>query len=275
MAGPFRMTMFFRDHAYGWSESHWGNAAIGSVGDLKAIGPQLWKARAALLGFDPGDPDPQLVYVRYSDDSIKGDSLIETPIAGGGAIAGKITAGDPAEVPYSVILLRGESTSLYHKMFYLSGVPDSVIVDPPGPIQPPAFSKALTAYFTVLKAFFAWKGKAKGVPGQIKAITGIGGAGDNVISCPAHGFVTGALVLIQGCNPKYPVTGYHAITVLTPDSFSLNGVTAPGYVYINAGTATLQVGGLFPYTNIVVRGETHRNRGRPFPFVRGRRKVKA
>jgi len=268
------MTMFFRDHAYGWSETHWGNASFDSLGELKLIGPNLWKARAALLGFDPGDPDPQLTYVRYSDDSLKGDSLIETPLAGGSSVGGKLTAGDPAEVPYSVILLRGESTSLYHKMFYLSGIPDSVIVDPPGPVQPPEFQRRMTAYFNVLKQFFAWRGKQKGQPGQVKAITGIGGANNNVITCPAHGFLTGAGVLIQGCSPKYPALGYHTITVTGADTFSLNGVIEPGYVYQNGGTATLKITGLLPYTNVVIRGETHRNRGRPFPFVRGRRKVR-
>jgi hypothetical protein len=274
MPGPFRMTAFFRDHAYGWSETHWGGPGITTLAEMQPPALQYVQARAALLGSRPGDSDPQINYIRLSDDSVRGDSIIMTPQAGGGAIGGKIGLDDPPEVPYSVLLLRGTSGANYHKNFFLSGVPQSAIVDPPGPILTPDFSAAFKKFATVLVAFFGWVGKTKGAPGQVKNITGIGGANENLITCPAHGFLTGQSVLIRNCVPKYPITGYHSITVVDADHFTLNGVVLTGYVYLNGGTATLNLSGVIQYLSVIIRGETHRNRGRPFPFVRGRRRVK-
>lgn len=274
MAGPFRCTMFFRDRSYGWSETHWAQSGVPDLTTVANNAVDLVKVRAALLA-GTADADPQINYVRVSDDSVRGDSFIFNPQAAGNNVGGnKLAVPGMSAVPYSVILLRGESGSLNHKNIYLSGVPADFITDPAGPVLNATYQKAFNFYRARLISDWAWAGKTKGGANPPKPISLIGGLANNVITCPAHGFATGDKVFISKADPKYPVTGYHQITVIDANSFSLNGVAVPGYVYIGGGVATKFVAGLFPYTNVLIRGQTHRNRGRPFPFVRGRQKRK-
>lgn len=85
--------------------------------------------------------------------------------------------------------------------------------------------------------------------GTTKAVSGLSGANPSVVTCLGHGFVTGDRVFLTGLislagasTVTHDVSGYiHTITVLTTDTFSLDGVDGTAYVatYVAGGTAQL------------------------------------
>lgn len=77
-----------------------------------------------------------------------------------------------------------------------------------------------------------------------KVITGISKANPAVVTAVAHGFVTGNLITINSVVGMTEVNGRSfTITVLTNDTFELNGEDSTGYAaYVSGGTADKQNG---------------------------------
>ena len=77
-----------------------------------------------------------------------------------------------------------------------------------------------------------------------KAISNITNANPAVVTATAHGFVTGNLISIADVTGMTEVNGNsYIITVLTPDTFELNGVDSSSYgIYSSGGTASRQNG---------------------------------
>ncbi|MGH9931460.1 MAG: hypothetical protein ACREA9_19810 [Pyrinomonadaceae bacterium] len=68
-----------------------------------------------------------------------------------------------------------------------------------------------------------------------KPITGASNANPIVITCAGHGFVTGDLVVVSGVLGNLNANGEYAITVLTPNTFRLNGRVGSGTYTANTG----------------------------------------
>ncbi len=80
-------------------------------------------------------------------------------------------------------------------------------------------------------------GLITGSGGSAKVITGATVATPSVITSVAHGFTTGQVVVVASVGGTTTVNGTWVITVLTADTFSLNGSTGTG-AYTSGGTAT-------------------------------------
>lgn len=87
-----------------------------------------------------------------------------------------------------------------------------------------------------------------------KTVTGITQASPAVVTAPAHGFSTGDYVLMSGVQGMTRINDRtFQITVIDPNSFSLDGLNATGYAaYTSGGAAARVVEVATPYTESIV-----------------------
>jgi hypothetical protein len=268
MAGPFRATMFFKDDDAGWSETHWvADAKIANIDQTLEAAKVLAKKRAAMMG-----TGAFLTRVRVSDDSIRRDSFNRVLNLTGQAANPKLGVANPSDRPYSVILLRAESTSYYRKSIYLSGCPDINIIQPPGPdLTVNAWQGSFKVYRQELLDHWGFIATTRGGANPAKPIVGITNSGPFHVSVTGHGFPVNARVRIFGTTPRTPVSGVWPIDVIDANTFSLRGSTG-AYLWEFGGFAQLYNKAVEPYTEVLINGETHHKRGRPFGQLAGRSK---
>lgn len=266
--------MFFTDGKYGWSETHWNKTIITTVAATLAQGLGLAKVRSKLLGYDAGRKEPNLAFLRASNDLVQRDSLVQAVNYNGGTFGGAFNPVGKADLPYSVTLLRAESGPNYRKQIYLSGVPDSVQVDPsPAPLDPDWF-KLFLDYQQELVANWGFKSQARGLDNLPLVVLGMTAGPPISINIPAHGLTNGDVVRVSNTVPKWPYPGYHTIHVTDANNFTLTDIPT-GFAWLSGGLVTKRAIQIQPYTNVIIIGETHRKRGRPFGSPRGRSVARA
>lgn len=283
MAGQMRCTMFFEDGKYGWSETYWSNTDTPQAATSLFI--ILAKLRWKLLG-----SGPNITYLRTSDDLVLRDADItvldfNAQNAGidkidpdFGLVKGKINRAvdTPSDVPYSAILVRMSSGTLGHRMMYLRGAPDELIIDPAGPKQNQAWKTAFANWQTELQSGrWYWVGQNRNpLVNPFKLVTAVDTAPAHaVFTVPAHGFVTGQFVQASAFVGTNMPKGNYTVTFLTADTLSLKEYIQGGNaIYIRGGRFQANVKGLIGITAVLIRGETHRNTGRPFDSPVGRRR---
>ena len=150
MAGPLRLTMFFDDGIYGWSESHYDTLSQTLEAAVQRCVSFLVPQRMALMA-----AGPWLKYIRASYDNVFRDSQVfftpTPPTNNAGQYANNSQwKQTSASAPWTVALLRGVGGDLYRKSIYVSGV---VYVDPTDigqPTQDPFLVQAFQNYQKVL-----------------------------------------------------------------------------------------------------------------------------
>jgi hypothetical protein len=281
-----RATLFFTSDKYGWSETFFKVAD-----DLQAVledAVRMAVNRIRLCG-----TNVELDYVRVSDDDIRRDSLVAQPnltaqlkksvrdvldVGGEGAKPKEqkinVAAPDPADQPYSAILLRMEAGPLYRRPMYLRGCPDSIIVNPPGPVQPKEWGDMFRRWVEFLKGN-AWGFKVlnRDVGNPAKPITASPGVAPFQLTVAAHGLVQGQRVTVEDIKGEGAVPhGAFTIDVVDPNTIRLRGTTG-AFTYDRGGTVRLRVYKVATISSIIIRGETTRRTGRPFDSPRGRRRT--
>jgi hypothetical protein len=271
MASLPRATFLMEHGKISWSETHWHTVPDSGIGLDLVLGDavSLGHLRCGLFGTDlTPDGTPKMPAIRVSFDDTFRDSLLSTATAGNELADAKGEGAAPPEVPWSVILLRLESSSLYRKNLYLSGVPQLTIIDPPGPQMVAPFQKAFNAWKKeLLSGRWGFKVRSKdpaiSPENPVLFVTSAGTPPELVIAPIPPGTVVGDQLIIRGGRYSSGPAVNHGTFVVSK---------------IDAGTAQLMgapfqggyTGGMFvrklkyvvvPYTDVIVRGETHRKRG--------------
>ena len=263
-----KLTMFFKDGEYGWSETHYYATVNAPLETVLLQGKVLATVRSTLLG-----NQPRLTYLRVSYDDVWRDSLIDSRSSD----VMVNTDGPDAEIPYSVILVRGNSGTLYRKSIYVSGIADSAIVDPAGPKLTADYLKAFKKYFTALTDFWGFRVIIRDtVTNPYRDVTAITGPAPMTFTVPAHGLATNDSIRYQGYKDqaKASCNGIWTIDKVDADNFKLRGFTQ-FLLPLKFGRIQKRTIGVVPYTELIIVGETHRKRGRPFDSPRGRAKKRA
>jgi hypothetical protein len=284
--GQIRCTQFFTDNKYGWSETIWSAADTPELAMTQFI--KLAFLRYRLLG-----TGPQSTYLRTSDDKILRDADIQlidfTKVRFGldkldpdFRVAPQVVPpralATPSDVPYSAILIRMSAGTKSHRMCYMRGAPDEVIVDPAGPLKPQAWATAFSDYKAQLESgqwYFlgVQRDPALNPP---KQVTGMAGVLPNIVfTVPAHGFQSGDFVHADQFKGLLMPRGNYTVKTLTADTLQLLEYTSAGYLYLRGGRLQLNNQTLKNITEVIIRGETHRDTGGPFDRSAGRRKKKA
>lgn len=284
-----KVTLFFRDPgtSLAWSEAYIPTA-LSSVD--AAFGPAvlLMQARAKI------DAWPIVnTAIRISNESIQRDADLilpgpntyeaggETEVFGGPA--------NPAEVPYSTVLIREQSGSLYHAQRYLSGIEDITVVDPPGPALGNKFGANFLAWQQML--YGQGKGKllgttwgfiviSKSVNDRIKTpVLNIGKVLNTyAITVQTMQFAVGDIVKVYGgkFTGAQSGQGYMLVVSVDADSRIVTVQPAPGYTAVWGGGGTLQRLRriVVPYSSYEIRGETHHKRGGRFFLPLGKARPK-
>lgn len=283
MPPVMRAQLFFQDGAVGWSESYWNNSAA-SIDDLETRTVALAKKRMKLLGQGSTSlvptAGPLLIYIRSEDLTTKNVKVLNGQEAIPQGFKERSTG--QSEVPWSTVLLRytfGDGANFYRSMRELSGVPDDIVVDPPGP-------RVSTDWFGNFNNWVSYiKSPANGwcfphfvytpIPGLTVLAVNRGPLGDLVLdfnalpagSSPATFYARGFRPnqwngqLTMRANLVPPGTSW---TTLNKFYKAPPGPIAPGFLATRTFT-------LAQITNCIIRGETHRSRGRVFGQPRGRR----
>ena len=308
-----RATFFITDNRFCWTETYY--CTINSaLKDVMSEAVSLAVKRVQLLASRNGDitQGPSLDYIRVSFDDTWRDSLINTKCKrDGGAVqynrgllsqylgapnkggAAYITSlGLSPEMPYSTILLRLQSGTLYRRSLYLSGSPQEVTIDPPGP-QPNlvlAFQDALLNFEQEL-ANGKWGIKVmsrEAGPGEEKPVMNptppqpnqqaVNFNPDNTatVSIPNHGFPAidqfkdPPRVIIRGTKydrPTRGVNGTHHYTIKDANTINLAPPVLPAEdvedppVYQRGGHARYLFYVVKTIDDVQPVSETHRKRG--------------
>lgn len=291
MQPTFKVTIFFLDPGtrLSWSESYYPMSLQTTDACIEPA-VNLANARTNLNA-----ATIQTINVRISNEAIQRDAYLFTSPKNGLIQTSNDDAlvqdNTPAEVPYSTVLVREQSTSLYHAQRYLSGIADAVITDPPGPKLVNQFGNSWNTFKNLLMGL--GKGKLLGqmwgmlvqskqaadtVPAQLQTITFAG----SVATMTLNGvFVApGDVIRIYGAKWAAPAGNPGNMMVLTANQ-ATGVVTAQ---VSGSGAGILWLGGgrvqrlrriLAAYTDIYRRGETHRKRGGRFflPAGKSRKRV--
>lgn len=280
-----RATMFFSDGKYGWSESHYDPVDGDSLQVVLTKAIELATARSLLLG-----AGPTLDYIRVSYDSVWRDSLVAPGIQPYGPPPNYYNKKFPppdgnSDVAYSVFQAMGLSGTLFRKPIYLSGVPDVVITDPQSNPINPDWRKAFNAYRAILIATWGFKvidrDPTSNPPKTIQAISYANPPGLTTLNVPGHGLLTGDKVRVYGVKQAPNTNKLNGVWFVTvpvvggnPDvnNIQLNGYGTLDPKWLGGGQIQKQIYAVKPYTDVFIKRETHRKRGRPFDSPRGRLK---
>lgn len=270
-----KISLFFEDGAYGWSESFY----LTSVGDLATAVTQgyvLASKRCKMLG-----SGPVCTYIRATEDPSTRSSIVVngvSPISAPGVRPYYTTdygLNNNSDLPYSVTLLRIEGGAAHRKQLYLSGVADEDQLDPTG-----NYSPAFMVYYRAWKAELVanWNFKVINKDPGINPVTNIfswtpgnpvhlafGGAGVN----------DGDSVIIRGVKTLDPtqarlLNGKFTVGQVSAGVWQLNGLAVSAFTIIKAGTIQRQTSTYVRITDVQIERETHRKRGRPFGSPVGR-----
>jgi len=280
-----RGTLVFSIGRYTWSETYYQeeDTVEAVLTDLKKLAP----VRLSLCG-----TGVKIIYQRASNVDHKRDSLIddqqyqtfsgESPFIVQGLEIGpkgvKIPADLAADVPYSGVLIRQQlSGSAYWRMMTLRGIPDVFLrMNPQGPELNQGWMGNFSEYERVLKRDH-WGANvlSREDNNPAKAIQNVGATGPFVVTCGAHGFVTGDEVRVysvKGDDPK-KVNGVHDVEVVDANSFKLKGTTG-SFTYNKGGFAIKRVRIFKRVSQLLIRGQASRKTGGSFFLPVGRQKAR-
>lgn len=282
-------TFFFRDpgSGLGWSEKYFNDSSANAE-DAHTAGINLCNLRTNMNVLAI-----QTQAVRTSDEKIQRDAYLTE---GGQSFKGtQLTLASAldqdAEMPYSTALVREYNGSRYHAQRYLSGIPDKVIVDPPGPAPLAAWDNAFDAFKAALSGVSNRKGttpttwkflalsKEPGdtVPSDVLAVIVNGGLLN--ITVKNVNVAVGDVVKIYNAtwNVKPTNPGYLIVTAINPAAGLVTAAYGPGPApgWLFGGSLRRLRYITQAISGYDLRGETHHKRGGRFFLPLGKsRKAK-
>lgn len=288
-----KVTMFFDEAKFGWSESHYWIAG-GAVDSIDAQCLALGKARAALLGGGGalnGQPGPTLNFIRVSDDTVFRDShlvQLNSRVSGPlGLTSSTAVQKGPTGQPNVAVRMRGESTPRVRAYFYLAGCPAAI--NPWGNYvdfsQITGYPTYVDKYISVLQT--GWGFRAKSLPVQSKVymvgseavqpgrlqIYVVGAYAANIGDPIQLSGFRMASRANQPINGKYQIgnvvanAGPPATTIITLNNTSGRDPTA----VVKMGTVNSLTYAPVPYTDVFAVAVSTRKRGVGFGRPVGRR----
>ena len=288
MAGTAKVSMFFEDlEGYGWSENWYYPWTI-SIDDAKAPAQALFKARLGLCA-----AGIQGLYLRVSDDSVLGDSDVDTtsyqvgngvgnnPSTGGNqknpSIIKPGSAGSPVG-PNDCLTIRLEMGFNYHSIKYFRGLGNDVITSPPGPVIAGDFLTAWNAYKKLLvNGLWQLKVRSKTGTSQKTPILGIvGGLTTPIVitTAQAHQIQAGQVFRIGGFRNMPGIRGTYVATSVTATTISVAGPPIASVQIPNKGYTQLLSPAYLAITSCQADEQAYRKSGRPFGQRPGRRKAR-
>ena len=265
---PFcRVTLFFSQSGYGWSESLWQN--MGPDDTLATFAPRavsLAQKRAPLLG-----AQGSIIAARLSVDGVFRDALyadIAAPLVG--------TATQVSDAPDTAILVDCSSiVGTKHKKVFLRGVWDSV-VDLGGTYVPSAaWQTRFNAWAgELINGNWGWLTRSGRVSALITgAVQLVGGNVGVTLGGPLTGIPFGVKTRVQisGVKGAYQLNGSQLVVASAVDAFATaNRISI--FPYTAGGRATWSTPA-FQAIQVAVPGRiVERKVGRPSYKSPGRRK---
>lgn len=249
----------------GWSETYYHEDTDIEVSYNKCI--LLAQQRAKLLA-----ANVTLSYIRVSDTQVTGDAFAGT-VEG---LTNGLAERGSTDMPWSGVLCRVEAGARHRRMFCLRGIPDLLqSYQLPVP-QNPEVTKPIRAFGQYLvQQGYLMRVASRGFENPSKPISGFDVTTTPwVLTCPAHGFVTGDRVKISNAKTSPSINGTWWITVASVDTFKLNGTEAygPGSVFYTGGYATKQEERFLEIGDFQPIRYSSRRVGRPFGAPVGRRR---
>lgn len=265
MAGQMRITLFFQQGDYGWTESYFPPST--DYTSATAFANLLAPIRVGLLA--AGGSTPVMTGYRVSDDTVFRDALVQffqPPLQGA-------LSGNPLH-PTTCLLLRLTATPLVRRPLYARGIPDSLMRADGSYIPGPALG-AVNTLRNFLKGPPAWLVKTS-LTSPLAQIFRLGNvtAPNNFTTIQPHGFNANDTVIVKGTSRhRNPVGIWKVGPGPGITTFTLVGVDLPAdyaYVPLSLGVQLKT----FTYQGITIVNDeriTERATGRPFGVPRGRR----
>ena len=259
----FRVSYFFEQGQWGWSESvHNLNTSYNAVA---ADAANLRDARINML-----PPSAQLAYIRISDDLVFRDStLISEKASSPGARA--IEFSDPTFAAY---LIRMYSSPTVRRSMYVRPVAAGDGQDGDRVVNSALWLGAYNTWKGLLQnEATGWAIKSQTVAGVGQIVTGLSLTGTTLsIIAPGAMWAVGQKIKLQGFKTNPNVNGSYTI-IATPaaDSFTLSPNLAADTLEITKhGFAFAWSYTLSKIASVSVIRITSRKTGRPFDSPRGR-----
>lgn len=267
-----RITVFFQEGEYGWTETLFNSA--GSYLTLQLQANAYSAARQMLLcGGTPGF-GPTIIGWRVSDDTVFRDAFVnfyQPPLAG-------LFTGTALH-PTTALLMRLTATELSRRPLYLSGIPAEIMDANANYFPTPAWTVAINTFKTfITNGNWQVKGQLGPTEPAALALSGIN-APNLFVTQNAYPFVApadlGKVVRVRGRRINGNPVGLHRILNLTPpNGLTLAGVDLPAdYHYSPPLSCSIQLQ-VAEYQTIQFCSDerlTERRRGRPFGLPRGRK----
>jgi hypothetical protein len=286
-ASVFKSTMFFADPGtrLAWSESYFtqGSATLG----------QVFSNAVALCNIRQGmnHPDVQCIGLRSSDENVQRDAILsqggQNTIQTNGSLP--IGVNESPAVPWTTFFTRDEFVGGYHSQRYLSGFRANLIQDPVFKNPSPDYAAAFKVYADALltgkgmpNANLPWgnlvlsnAGADRNTQTLQNYTSGVGNTLTlNVLQLGT--FAVGDVVKVYGANwVKKPIgNGYAIITGIAAAGNQLTCLapTTRQGTWLDGGTVQRLRFIFVAYTDIIIRGETHRDRGGRVFLPRGRQR---
>lgn len=265
----YKINLFFRGRAAGWSETYYKEASTGLQLYETLIGTFLTK-RLAILAHNY-----ECNAARISDDAVQRDAYLWSPLT-----YAQFGTSFPGDTPWQALHIRLASGMRFWRALMIRGVPDCAFdTTAPGPVdgQTDWFGK-LNSFIAHLKASqFRLKVVQKS-PEQVRrpilGILAINSTTIRVSTVGDHGFAVGDTVQFYNIRNLSRPLGKRVVTAVeTPLTFQVKANLGENFSNGPGGQVKKVV---FEYPTIddsVNRGFTHRIVGRPFGQQRGRRRA--
>lgn len=270
-----KVNLIFEQDKAGWSET-WYNTAGVTIEDVsERLVIPLATARQNLCA-----KTCKIVHARLSDESINGDGVFPKVLA----IVGATTLSVLGDPPFSGLVCRSESTSLYRKSTTLRGLPQGLMVEDwkDTPIYP-AWKKRFDVWSKILTTVdngWSLRVREKNNPAFTWPITGVindpAAPGLLRITAPGHNFPNGSKVRLSGLKFSHSqvVKGVFQVFNSQPGEFSIVHLPLDGF-YNGFGKAKLVEYVYRPITSNRLMRTSSRKVGAVFGGFRGRRSAKA
>ena len=283
----FKVQFFFADPGtrLAWSESYFAQGTA-TLGDVFNNGVALCNIRQVM-----NHPDVTCIGLRTSDENVQRDAVLSQGGQNGIAQSGSapIGAGETPAVPWTTYFTRDEFVGGYHSQRYISGFRANLILDPPFIRQDPGFQAAFATYKDALVT--GAKMPMGNLPWGNLVLSNVAAdrniqvlqnyapqTGNTVIlTVVALGtFAVNDVVKVYNANwAKKPTgNGYLLVTKvdITTNQLTCLGAGSRFGLWDDGGTVQRLKFAFVNYKDMILRGETHRDRGGRVFLPRGRQR---
>lgn len=272
----YKLTYFFQQDKYGWSETFYIEAVNLDAAKTVATANSVVNARAALLAQNSalGIVNPSIEAVRISNIAVKRDAALYYL-----NVLGTYTTAGYADFPNTAILVSikgkapGDTAERYRRSLYLRGQPDTLVING-GQFNPIGTWVAnFNAWGSAIRAA-GFGMMAKNVAPVPIVNSGMVNVGSDleITTLVDHGFSVGDLVQIAGVLPKDIINGEFQVIPTSSTKYKILGVNIVG-TPTWYGTSAKRTVSFIPFSSQLINRVGHRDTGRPFDTPVGRQRT--